>query len=300
MGPPELTPERPLRPKGYPLGTLVEILTGEQTSTIDCDPATAAAEVPGDFIYRVGTPAEVLLPKLQEVLRRECELPVTFTFRDVNRETLVAQGPLQVPAEPGRPGWIEVYGKTLADTREGVAESGSFAAMLDSRVDSCGPPARSSVKPKAPHVGGSAWHLNPARQDVESQYGETEVLADLFGADRAELHPRETRPAPDRDPEIGLGRIHAQDRPRGRTVTGLPEDVVPAVLWFSASLLLADAAWMVACRLEPDGPAGTATRLVHAVLIAWAVVAAAATASASAGSSASACAPWAPWPWRRR
>jgi RNA polymerase sigma factor (sigma-70 family) len=45
--------------------------------------------IKGDFIVREGIPAEKVLSRLEEVLRKECQIPVKLSFREVERKVIV-------------------------------------------------------------------------------------------------------------------------------------------------------------------------------------------------------------------
>lgn len=62
---------------------------------IEGDPELLKAPIDGDWIVREGVPAEKVVPRLEEILRQQCKLPVKLRLDQAKREVIVAKGKYQ-------------------------------------------------------------------------------------------------------------------------------------------------------------------------------------------------------------
>jgi HEAT repeat protein len=74
--------------------TLVMLLNalGVPSQEIEVDENWRFKQVPGEFVTRAGAPPEKVLPRLEQILREELNLPVRLTLREVEREVIVVGG----------------------------------------------------------------------------------------------------------------------------------------------------------------------------------------------------------------
>jgi hypothetical protein len=108
--------------EGWPLRDLPQLLRMEiDPSKIEGDPELLKAEVGGDWIVRKGVPAEQLIRPLESIVQRALRQRITFRFRQVERDVVVARGRYHYSPLPGRSdNQIEIYANYL-DTQETVA-----------------------------------------------------------------------------------------------------------------------------------------------------------------------------------
>jgi hypothetical protein len=104
-------------------------LVGVFPQDIDGDLSVLKAPIRGDFIVRDDAPPEQRAARLEEILRRECGLPVKLTFREVECPVLVVRGKYRYTPLPNATagGSIEIFGKTFGYYGGG---QGSFAEFL--------------------------------------------------------------------------------------------------------------------------------------------------------------------------
>lgn len=98
------------------------------------DPGLLGAEVRCDLVVRKGATAEECAPALENVLRTEFRLPVRMTFKDEEREVIVARGSYALcpPQNVGDKGKVQIFDRDL-DTSPGHAALGttSVAGLLE-------------------------------------------------------------------------------------------------------------------------------------------------------------------------
>jgi hypothetical protein len=95
---------------------------------IEGPPDLLSAPIEGDWIVRDGAGPEAVLPRMEELLRKECRLPVRLRLEQVEREVIVATGKYRlVPAKEAKS--IRVYGRVLTD-QPGGGGSGDFTEFL--------------------------------------------------------------------------------------------------------------------------------------------------------------------------
>ena len=81
---------------------------------IDGDPDLLKTAVAGDWIYRVGTPAEQMVRALEIRLQRTLRKRITLKLRTVEREVVVVRGQYHSSPVTGRAkDQIEIYGKQI-------------------------------------------------------------------------------------------------------------------------------------------------------------------------------------------
>jgi RNA polymerase sigma factor (sigma-70 family) len=81
---------------------------------VEADKKLLDTPIGGDFVFRQEAPVEQLVAALERVLREECKLAVKLTFKEVEREVVVASGTLKiVPLEGQQKNHVEVFGKEI-------------------------------------------------------------------------------------------------------------------------------------------------------------------------------------------
>jgi len=99
---------------------------------IDGDPDLLKTAVAGDWIYRVGTPAEQLVKALEIRLQRTLRKRITLKLRTVEREVVVVRGQYRPSPVSGRAkDEIEIYGKQIVPGGGGAGGgSGTYSEFL--------------------------------------------------------------------------------------------------------------------------------------------------------------------------
>jgi RNA polymerase sigma factor (sigma-70 family) len=116
---------------GVTLSALAEWLTGIYPQEIEGDEGLQRESINGDWVVREGTPAEKVIPRLEEILRRDCKLPIKLALRDVERKVVVAHGTYKHTPVPGYDkDDIQLYGKDLVPDSGAGGGSGTFQEFL--------------------------------------------------------------------------------------------------------------------------------------------------------------------------
>ncbi len=122
---------------------------------ISADPGLLGAEVRCDLVVRKGATPEECVPALENVLRTVYKLPVRMTFKNEEREVIVARGSyaLRPPQNGGDNGEVQIFDRDL-DTGPGRAGGGttSVAGLLEVLAETLQCPVVSEVEPSEAKV----------------------------------------------------------------------------------------------------------------------------------------------------
>jgi hypothetical protein len=81
---------------------------------VEGENAVLGQPVGGDFVFREESSIDDRVAAFNRILRDECKLAVKLTFRDVEREVVVARGTLKItPLEGQEKNHVEVFGKEI-------------------------------------------------------------------------------------------------------------------------------------------------------------------------------------------
>jgi RNA polymerase sigma factor (sigma-70 family) len=118
--------------EGTDLSSLLRLVAGVYPQEIEGDQELVKKLISGDFIVREKVEVAKIVGRLQEILRRECKLPVSLTFREVERKAIVARGKYQFKPLAGRQeNHVDIYGKQLVENSGAGGGSGDFREFLD-------------------------------------------------------------------------------------------------------------------------------------------------------------------------
>jgi RNA polymerase sigma factor (sigma-70 family) len=88
-------------------------------------------EIVGDFVVRMGASAEKVIPALEDILRKECGLPVKLSLREVDRKVIVVKGKYTARQREGQNDeGIKIYAQLRGDVPNGGG-SGDFSEFLN-------------------------------------------------------------------------------------------------------------------------------------------------------------------------
>ncbi len=117
--------------RGSSLPSILDSVAGIYREEVEGDEELLNTVIRGDFIVREGVPAERIIAELETVLRESLKLPLRMTFREVERDVIVAKGTYHFTPVPGRPpDRIELYWDKLGDPKVGGGGSGDFDEFL--------------------------------------------------------------------------------------------------------------------------------------------------------------------------
>jgi hypothetical protein len=113
------------------LPTLLQTLIDVYPEEIEGDADLLKEPIKGDFIVREEVAAEKVVSRLEEILRKECRMPVKLAFREVERKVIVATGKYAFkPLKQGRENEVEIYGKQLVENSGAGGGGGTFPEFL--------------------------------------------------------------------------------------------------------------------------------------------------------------------------
>jgi len=116
--------------QGVKLEYVLGWVTGFYRQDIEVDKALVEENVTGDFITQAITPREKVLPRLEEILRKECGLPIRLVLREVERQVFVARGRFKLEPIAGYDKKIQIYGKQLVPNSGAGGGTGTFDQFL--------------------------------------------------------------------------------------------------------------------------------------------------------------------------
>jgi hypothetical protein len=145
--------------EGLTLSALIEAITGFSPQDVEGDVRLLQAEVPGDFVFDAGAPAERRVAALERIIAEEGHLPARLAVREVECEVVVARGHFRFrPLEVGR-NTVEIYGATLTPGL-GSGGSGDFTEFLRWVGRFIEPHRRIVDEIESRPEGQLSWHLN--------------------------------------------------------------------------------------------------------------------------------------------
>src|SRR5262249_17185952 len=131
-------------------------------------PELLKTEVSGDWIIRDGVPDVQVIRPLEAILQRVLRQRITLTFRQVERDAVVARGRFRYAPLPGRSdNQIEIYGKSLAAQDEGGGGAGRFSTFLKWVSEWIGRPIVNEVESALEENVG--WHDNQPSSFAEQE-----------------------------------------------------------------------------------------------------------------------------------
>jgi hypothetical protein len=113
--------------------TLKEVLTlilHLQETRIEVADELLERKVTGDYIVREGADPEKIIVNLEKILRKECELPVSLAFRDVEKDVYVLSGKYESKPLTGRKKNEIAVASELGDQVAG----GSFSSIFQDAI----------------------------------------------------------------------------------------------------------------------------------------------------------------------
>jgi hypothetical protein len=168
---------------GFPLRSLLRYLKVDvYPAEIDGDLKLLDTVVTGDWVFRDGVSDERMVHALESIMQRTLRLRIAMTFRQVEREVIVARGRYRYSPLPGRADHqIEIYAKHIGDRRFGGGGGGTFPEFLKWVGEWIGRPIVNEVEapPKVP----ISWHDNhrsPSNDEMRREdHDEALVLKNL-------------------------------------------------------------------------------------------------------------------------
>jgi len=155
---------------GADLRTILRMLAEIYPHEVEGDREVLRTGIKGDFILRVGTPADKVVARLQAIVKDE--IPLKMEFCEVGRRVFVARGRFDFKPLGKDRDQIEIYGETLnKDPNIGGGGSGDFNTFLQWVSMWIEQPVVSGVED--PPKGTLRWHYNqgdpvtPKAKDAE-------------------------------------------------------------------------------------------------------------------------------------
>jgi hypothetical protein len=117
---------------GYTVRSLPRFIEmGIYPPLIEGDAEILKTNLTGDWVFREGVPDERMVRALEPILQRALRMRITLTFRQAERDVVVARGRYHHSPLPQRPeNLIEIYGKELVDDKLGGG-TGSLPMFLN-------------------------------------------------------------------------------------------------------------------------------------------------------------------------
>lgn len=163
---------------GVTLQFLLSTVAGYPRSRIESDEPSLQQKVTDDFITRTGADPEKVTAQLNEILRKELDLPVRLSFQDIEEEVFVLSGKYEAkPLEDREANEVEVYAVRLIDRTIGGGGSGTFRELTDAVERHVNRPIvleKIDGQPKR-----IVWHFNcdkPPTPQIEAQERDADTL----------------------------------------------------------------------------------------------------------------------------
>jgi hypothetical protein len=167
--------------KGFSLRELLRYLeTSIYEVEIDGDRDLLDTIVTGDWVFRDGLEDERKVHALEVIIQRVLRLRISLTFRQVERDVVVARGAYHHnPLEGRAADAIEIYGKEVVPGGGGAGGgTGDFAKFLKWVGEWIGRPVVSEVE--APPKGRITWYYNQRHPFTEQMRREDHEEASVL------------------------------------------------------------------------------------------------------------------------
>jgi hypothetical protein len=100
----------------FTLAAICDVLHGLKRQEISGPRSLLVTPLPGDWVYREGMTADILVAQLEPILRQELKLPIHLEFGEKEQEVYVARGTWHMTPLSDtrvRSGGVQIYGKEL-------------------------------------------------------------------------------------------------------------------------------------------------------------------------------------------
>ena len=117
---------------GVRLANVLQMITKIHRQEIEADDAIKNTEISGDFVFRSDASRDELLEGFFEIVNRELDLPWTFEWREVERDTIVVTGEFTYTPLLPDDAQIHFFGAKLNEDGSGGGSSGKLDTFLRS------------------------------------------------------------------------------------------------------------------------------------------------------------------------
>jgi hypothetical protein len=161
---------------------------------IDGEPDVLNMPVPGDWIYRVGIPAEQMVRALEIRLQRTLQKRISLRLRTVERDVVVVRGQYRPSPVAGRAkDEIEIYGKEIVPGGGGAGGgSGTFSEFLKWVGEWIERPVLSEVQP--PPQNRISWFYNSSNKRMQKEDHDESLVLQHLREQTGFAFSRERRP----------------------------------------------------------------------------------------------------------
>ncbi len=144
---------------GGELINLVQMTVNTPGLTVSDPDKLLQRRVVGDFVIRADVPLDKLVPELEQLLKREFEIPVTLERTVVEDRVIAVRGKIKPPfvLKPEAP--LELYAATLQPGK-GEKDQGTFQEFLDDVGRFIEPNQSVVSEVENPPGGKISWHRN--------------------------------------------------------------------------------------------------------------------------------------------
>ncbi len=191
---------------GHTLRGLFDFVAEIKDQMIDGPDDILRQQISGDWIVRVGTKDFRLVKQLEEILRRDCSLPIRLEFREVERPAYVLTGqykfkPLEekwtrlLPDYKSRKNTINIFGEAPVPNSGAGGGGGDFTKMLDWLGAWIEMPVISDLK--EPPSNDFTWYLHarsPATKVTLAEDHDPKLVMANFAAQTGLTVTEEVRP----------------------------------------------------------------------------------------------------------
>jgi hypothetical protein len=117
-------------PQGIEARELVQVMAKVEPRHVDDPQHLLNKLVEGDYVIHADAPVDKIVFGLEQIFRRECDLPVKLTLGEVEEDIVAVSGRIKPPFVPTPETIFELYAATLQPGK-GQTEKGTFQEFLD-------------------------------------------------------------------------------------------------------------------------------------------------------------------------
>ncbi len=143
---------------------VIEMVTNIHEPNLNGRNIFSNEHIAGDWVVREGTPTDELVTGLEQILKRDCGLPIQLEYEEKNEDVVIVRHGSE-PFVPKLDSPVKIYA-TLFRPNKGSIQRGTFKEFLNTIGQSIQPSMRVISEIDSPPKEPIAWHVSlPDRFD---------------------------------------------------------------------------------------------------------------------------------------
>lgn len=161
--------QRDLADQGLDVITVIHMVANVRGPNLIGSDRFSKKLVAGDWVIREGAPTDKIIADLEQVLNRECGIPIKLEYEEDTEEVVIVRRGTK-PFTPKLDAPIKIYASTFRPDK-GSREQGTFKEFLDTIGFSIQPNMRVISEIESPPKETMSWHVSVPNQFDDGDLG---------------------------------------------------------------------------------------------------------------------------------